>query len=554
MLSHSMFYLILFLLLFISINFLTGTLFCRFFNINQKKITFSEHGLIGIIFLIFFSFFFHFFFPLNIYFNSILIAFIFLLSVKFFKYVKFNFNKRFIIVFIICFFTTLIMSLKVKPHEDFGFYHLPYIINIISDKIIFGLSNIQPQYAWNSSWLKYSAIYNLPFFGTKGVILANSVLYFYILFFFCEKIFHKNYRNKLSEVYVILLSFYIILKFGRITEHGFDFPANIFLLLSFYYFIEIFENEKKNYKNITLFFLFASFCFTIKVSTFIGPFMFLIIFFYFFFIYKLSISKIINTFIFIFLFYFMWILQQIIYSGCALPYLQFTCFDSLSWSTPRISELINGLTGSFNKSYSQYQGNLTPEQYSANYNWVVTWAKRNYIELLEHFSSIIAPILIILLISFSKLKIMFKKKLFYSNILIIYLLSFSLIGLIIWFHKSPVIRFGIAYIFLFVFILLIMSQLIRKILFFNITLVFFICIFFNISKNSIRVFKNNQADYWPIISKTEYKKFSHKDYNINTPINSNVCNDVPYLCTINYSQSIEITRNQGYLTIINLQK
>ena len=99
-----------------------------------------------------------------------------------------------------------------------------------------------------------------------------------------------------------------------------------------------------------------------------------------------------------------------------------------------------------------------------------------------------------------------------------------------------------------------MSQLIRKILFFNITLVFFICIFFNISKNSIRVFKNNQADYWPIISKTEYKKFSHKDYNINTPINSNVCNDVPYLCTINYSQSIEITRNQGYLTIINLQK
>jgi hypothetical protein len=99
-----------------------------------------------------------------------------------------------------------------------------------------------------------------------------------------------------------------------------------------------------------------------------------------------------------------------------------------------------------------------------------------------------------------------------------------------------------------------MSQLIRKILFFNITLVFFICIFFNISKNSIRVFKKNQTDYWPIISKTEYKKVSHKDANVNTPINSNVCNDVPYLCTINYSQSIEITRNQGYLTIINLQK
>ena len=40
------------------------------------------------------------------------------------------------------------MTIKYKPHEDFGFYHLPYIINLISEKVIFGMSIIQPQFAF----------------------------------------------------------------------------------------------------------------------------------------------------------------------------------------------------------------------------------------------------------------------------------------------------------------------------------------------------------------------------------------------------------------------
>ena len=30
-----------------------------------------------------------------------------------------------------------------KPHEDFGFYHLPYIKSFLSEKIIFGFSEDQ---------------------------------------------------------------------------------------------------------------------------------------------------------------------------------------------------------------------------------------------------------------------------------------------------------------------------------------------------------------------------------------------------------------------------
>ena len=65
----------------------------------------------------------------------------------------------------------ILMTIKYRPNEDYGFYHLPYIINVISEKVIFGLSNIQPQYAWNSSWLNFSAVLNLPYIGIKGTQL-----------------------------------------------------------------------------------------------------------------------------------------------------------------------------------------------------------------------------------------------------------------------------------------------------------------------------------------------------------------------------------------------
>ena len=38
----------------------------------------------------------------------------------------------------------------VVANEDFGYYHLPYITNLIEEKIIFGLSNLQLNQGWNS--------------------------------------------------------------------------------------------------------------------------------------------------------------------------------------------------------------------------------------------------------------------------------------------------------------------------------------------------------------------------------------------------------------------
>ena len=119
------------------------------------------------------------FFPLNIIVNAIIFIFIIFIFIPKnkdnFNLIK-NLDLKIISVSLLVVF---LMTLKYKPNEDYGYYHLPYIINLTSEKIIFGLANLQPQFAWNSSWLNFSSLFNLPFIELKGTQLSNSVLYFF---------------------------------------------------------------------------------------------------------------------------------------------------------------------------------------------------------------------------------------------------------------------------------------------------------------------------------------------------------------------------------------
>ena len=137
--------------------------------------------MIGIITLTFTTFLIHFFLPLSkinnsLIFFAILIIFFFTDEKK-----KINFKKFDSIILSVSILIVLIMTIGYKPNEDYGYYHLPYIINMISDKIIFGLSNIQVNFAWNSSWLNFSSVLNLPLLDIKNTQLSNSTLYFFVL-------------------------------------------------------------------------------------------------------------------------------------------------------------------------------------------------------------------------------------------------------------------------------------------------------------------------------------------------------------------------------------
>ena len=227
------------------IIFSSGLIFSRLLFVNKNvKLNIFENALLGFFFYILLSFFIHFFLPLSQIVNLVVtITFIliifFLVNKKIFLDLEKN---KFIIFFSLI--LVIIMTSKYQPNEDYGFYHLPYIINIVSEKIIFGLSSLQPQFAWSSTWLNFSSNFYLPILGLKGTQLTNPLLYFFSIGFFLNKIFIENKNSNLNIFLAFSILCYIIIKFTRISEHGFDFPANIFLLISFFYFLELFNREK----------------------------------------------------------------------------------------------------------------------------------------------------------------------------------------------------------------------------------------------------------------------------------------------------------------------
>ena len=554
---------IIFSLLFITlIIILSGLLLIE--NFLKTKITdyqLYEVGLLGIFFYTFSSFLIHFFFPLNNTILSIFLIFLFFLSMKkkFWEYIKSNFkNDKWYLI--ISFFIIYLMTLKYNLNEDYGYYHLPYIINLTSEKIIFGLSNLQVNFAWNSSWLNFSAMLNLPFLGLKFTQLSNSILLFFVILMFLKKIFIKNLnKNNFSYFFIFLLSCYVIIKFSRIKEHGFDFPANIFFLITIYYFIKIFEDSKN--KNFIILILLSSLCVTIKLTTFALCIITLSAFYILLFKQN-NIKFILPSLSFAILLLGMWLLQQTIYSGCMVAFVETTCFD-FSWHNQNITDAVSGATGAVNKSYGQYIGTLKPDEYVKNFNWVSTWYDRNKTELFEHLVAILIPILLLVFFNFKRKDIKSINKYIGPNNFLLYTIFFtSIFGVVVWFLKSPVVRFGIPYLFLNIF--LISFIILKNINIFNsekliknCKIIIIIAIFFNVSKNLNRIIETDTKTYWPEILNVKYSTNQKGNFNINYPNDENddyhqrrYCWSIPFICHMNKGINLSIQKKNNYLFIL----
>ena len=547
------------LILFIFLVFITGSILSiKIFKLDYDSLEIHEIGLLGIIFLVFLSFVFHLIVPLNEIYNT----FIFVLLILFFSFkIKKKIFKNFILDYkfiLISFLIIFIMTMKYKPHEDYGYYHLPYIINLVSEKIIFGLSNLQPQFGWNSTWLNFSTLLYLPLLEIKGTQLSNSILLFFVFYMFLKELFSFNNKNKLSFLFIILLSSYVIIKFSRISAHGFDFPANIYSLLSLYYFIKIFE--EKNTSNINKYFIlilcFSLFAITIKLSAFATP---ILIIFIFLLINKKKdlIIFIKSPLIFCFMFFLLWILQQFIFTGCFIPHFEFTCIQTVEWYTNDISNMISGLTGAVNKSFNTYEGDLTSIEYVQNFNWINTWFERHKIELTEHFLAAIIPFIILIIFnikSSSKDENDILKSLINMKLFFIFISLFTIFGLVVWFIKSPVIRFGIPYLFSLIFLISILITQILKINFKKgLYFVIILSVVFNISKNIDRIIKNNSKNYWPHILNIDYSTKLQNGFEINYPnskTNSHkaqLCWSVPYICSVSKGENLQLDKKFSYM-------
>ena len=545
--------------------FASGNLFILFiFKKNNFSFELAEYGFLGIIFLTILTYIIHFFLPLNQINNFILFLIILILGTILNFNKLWNLIKSNLIFLIFSFFIVVLMSIKFKVNEDYGYYHLPYIVNLISEKVIFGLANLQVNFAWNSSWLNFSSILYLPVLELKGVLLSNSILTIYVFIFLLNEIIKPKNVGKLSFFYLLFLSTYIFIKFARISEHGFDLRANFFLLISFYYLLKIheIENEIEIKKNFILLLFFSIYCVTIKLSTFISPFIFLVAVMLLI-KKKIKINFLSKSLSISFFLFLLWTTQQFIYSGCFISFFDFTCFKNLPWYVQDITFSVSDATGAVNKSFNEYKGYLSKEEYIENFNWIGTWFNRNKIELSEHLISILFPIILLIILSYfngSNKNLVFSKNVKHDKLYYILIFSISILGLAIWFIKSPVIRFGVPYIYIFIFLIFyyfLISKLIKQRLnYFPIYIILIVSLSFNMIKNFNRSIKVDKLEYWPEILNVKYSSNIIDDMQINFPNEKNdnyhkkkYCWSIPFICHMNAGNNLKFQRKNNYLII-----
>ena len=518
-------------------------------KLDIKK-NFLLNIFLGFIVISFIITFIHFFFRINL-----LISFlIFFTGISIFLTKKkrdfyYLFDKK-IIYYLIIFLLLIPIYLSQKYHEDFGYYHLPYAIGFIEEKIIFGFSNINSAYVYNSLWLN---IYSIFFFQDKNfdlLTLPSFILYISFLFFSFNKITStKNFTP--SDYYLVVTIFYFLLKFTRISEFGVDLPAIIFSILAIYYFFKFSETEpieeRKNY--FFLIIIFSIFSILIKLST--TPIILLSFYLFVKHFKYLKFSIFESKYLLVYFLLISFFIQQFIYTGCFLFPTNLTCLK-VSWFNQDYLKLSQGLE-LVNKSYNLAKDVFTPEEYIKNFNWIYFWIKRNFIEISEHLLTIILPSILFLLFLKKKKENIF---IFKENI---FIYVFLFVGLIFWFYFSPVYRFAI-YLFLTLIFMILLNFFYRKEFSKKVFIIFFsIFILFNFSKNILRLDTKNDIYFGIQKIHNKYVKnieYSNKYASIFFPdIKNNskngwqgrLCWDIPFICSYN---NLNIYRKNDYLFLI----
>ena len=523
----------------------------RIANLDIKKNFFLDIFL-GFILISLIITVIHFFFKINL----IVSVLIFVTGLYLFFYKKklsaIEFIKIDNIYYIIIVLFLIPIFLSQKYHEDFGYYHLPYAIGFIEEKIIFGFANIEKTFVYNSIWLNLYSIFFLNDQNFDFLTLPSFLLFLNFILFSLHQLILKN-EKLISDYFLLISLFYFLLKFTRISEFGVDLPAAIFSILTIYYFLKFSETELATYKREYFFLVvfFSIFSILIKLSTI--PIILLPTFLYIKYFKDMKFYIFKYKFCIVYILLIAFFIQQFIYTGCLFFPSNVTCFGVSWFSEDNIS--ISNQLELINKSYSEAKDTLTPNEFLKNFNWFNYWFKRNFNEILEHLLTMTLPVLIF--IFFQKKKI--NNKFIFNDKLGLYL--FLILGLIFWLNFSPVYRFAI-YLFITLVYVLLINGLISRYFSKKIFIIFFmIFIFFNFSKNIMRLTKVENIFFGILKIENQYilnnsnteqiRKIFQPDIKKNSTNGwqGRLCWNIPFICSYN---SLEIRKKYGYLIINKL--
>jgi len=485
-------------------------------NFNSYK-TISAAGLWGIILLSFFALLINFIINLGQTLNTLIMLVsisIFILTTD--KKIK---KKTFLVSLSCAIISTVLLYKSQVYRPDAGLYHLPFISILNNDKIIIGLSNLHFRFGHTSIFQYISAINNNLFFNDNGILIPGALIFsFFFLFSLKEFLDSKNNINKIFYTFILI---FLCLRFNRYSEYGNDSPAHIYFL----FLICLFVNDSKKFKlnDLEKKIVLSVYIFFSKITLIIAL-LFPLFYAYHYKVKLIDLCKInFKTFLFITLFSIIFLAKNILNTGCLFFPVEQTCSSNIYWYDTSEKRSSNAKVTMYeNEAWTKGWPDQNPpgknfKEYLSDWNWIKTWGPNHGIQTLKKLLPTLFFLLfyILLLFIFSKSK---KNRCYNINnnnkkkFKIILFSSF--VGIIIWFIKFPVLRYGFSYfiIFFIFLIILVFNKLLNNLSFHLLKKISnnFILLAFLIflSLNLLRMYNKKDSNYinspWPkIYSETD---------------------------------------------------
>ena len=480
--------------------------------LNVKIGNFGFYGILGIFCLIFISYLTSIFITHNENFNILVLSIGLFFLFRLYKDIP-KIKKNFSILSIIT-LIFLIFILVGKNHDDFPYYHFPYISIISEYSHPIGLGLMNNGFRNPSSIFFLNSLFKLPFID---IYLFHIGAAFFLLFanlIFIQNVFNKEIFEKYKFFNLINLFFLAFFNtfFTRLAEHGTDRSGMIIIVICIIYLMFLINNKQnntieKNEDLILLSFILIALSVSLKPFYLIYSPLFLIFLFYKHtkvLVLNLLFSK--TTFlclIFLVLAFF----YTFINSSCLIFPVSFTCFENLPWSISK-KEIEAVKQWYFLWSTAGANPSFVIEdraEYLSNFNWIPNWIENYFFNKVTDF------ILGITFLSLIFYFLFFKnhgKIEFVRNYKLIYF--FVIFCFIEWFCFHPSLRYGgyhlITLLIAIPLVLFIEKKKItwKNYIFKSIILVTVVLIIF-LGRNLSRLQSENQKYNYNIFLNTNYK-------------------------------------------------
>ena len=434
---------------------------------EEKSFSTSQSLLMGLFAAIGFAFTAHFVFSLG---NEFLFLFWFLgffLSISYFWNQKRQGTLRwgpspFIFLFLLTAFLAAAPTIELY---DTGLYHLPFVRWMQSERMVWGLSNLESRFGFNSSLHVWAALVGNRFLPSNTPFIANAFLFSIFFLWLFEELKKLRGAEDLHDERAFVLGLVVFLSpllingiflFFYNTGLPVDLPSGAFSLLACYSCFALARGSEVR-KNALLVLLTACLAITAKLSQIAAV---LYIGFALFILYRRQERELLRLLTILGgIFGGLWIIQTWMMTGCLLFPVPATCMKtSFSFSSIEMGPLREEILAWAQNGTTSYHADWFPHWWSS--------LKKEH-----HLLEMIGLSLIALTIWIYRLL----RHQFEFRWADLYLLGCALGFLAVWFIGAPDLRFG--YILFVIFALTSFSIGLRGLFPNKVALVFLILFF-----------------------------------------------------------------------------